>query len=78
MRDDDEAARAYTGGWCAHGDIRYADLPASRSWRGTEGTMDLIVPRAHGGRDGTGTGDGAAACPVAAGPMNLARGPDLY
>ena len=27
MRDDDEAARAYTGTWCAHGDIRYADLP---------------------------------------------------
>jgi hypothetical protein len=27
MRDDDEAARAYTATWCAHGDIRYADLP---------------------------------------------------
>lgn len=27
MRDDDEAACAYTGTWCAHGDIRYADLP---------------------------------------------------
>jgi pimeloyl-ACP methyl ester carboxylesterase len=27
MRDDDEAARAYTGTWCGHGDIRYADLP---------------------------------------------------
>ena len=24
MRDDDEAARAYTGTWCAHGDIGYA------------------------------------------------------
>jgi len=27
MRDDDEAARTYTGTWCAHGDIRHADLP---------------------------------------------------